>query len=277
MLLSYNTNGLQNHRLDDALRLLADHGYQAVALTPDVGHLDPFSASAREVDGIAALLQRLNLQVAIETGARFVLDPAHKHEPTLMTRGGDARRRRIDFYTRCAAIGRDLGARVVSFWAGIDRSAGPDSEVWLDDGVRAACAAIRAQGLTPGLEPEPGMAIETVAQWRELRRRLGIDAPALTLDVGHLYAVWEGEPAAIIADHAAFLVQVHLEDMPRGQHEHLLPGTGDVAFSTILKALKESGYEHHSAFELSRHSHLAPTAIAICRDVWRQFVGCPGR
>ena len=51
MRLGFNTNGLQNHRLDDGLRLLADHGYQHVALTPDVCHLDPYRATPAEIDG----------------------------------------------------------------------------------------------------------------------------------------------------------------------------------------------------------------------------------
>ena len=40
---AYNTNGLANHRLDDALAFLADSGYAGVALTLDHGHLDPFA------------------------------------------------------------------------------------------------------------------------------------------------------------------------------------------------------------------------------------------
>ena len=85
MLLGYNTNGLQNHRLEDALRLLADHGYEAVALTLDTGHLDPLRSSTAEIQRIATLLGRLDLHPVIETGARFVLDSQRKHEPTLMT------------------------------------------------------------------------------------------------------------------------------------------------------------------------------------------------
>jgi sugar phosphate isomerase/epimerase len=271
--LGYHTSGLQNHRLDDALRLLADHGYEAVALTPDVGHLDPFHCTAREVDAVAALLAQLRLSVVIETGARFLLDPGHKHEPSLMTRDPAARDRRLDLYRRAARLGRDLGARVLSFWAGIDRQPGADSRALLRDGVRAAAAAIRAEGLEPSLEPEPGMAVATVAQWRALAAELGADAPALTLDVGHLYVEWEGEPAALIPPLLPSLRQVHLEDMRRGEHEHLLPGTGDVDFAAVFATLARGRYPGPVCFELSRHSHMGPTAVAVCRELFCKHVG----
>ena len=44
MLLGYNTNGLAFHRWDDALRLLAEVGYESVAITLDHHCLDPFAA-----------------------------------------------------------------------------------------------------------------------------------------------------------------------------------------------------------------------------------------
>ena len=201
MLLGYNTNGLQNHRLDDALRLLADKGFEAVALTPDVQHLDPLRCSAREVERVAGLLQSLDLHPTIETGARFVLDPSAKHEPTLMTRDGDARARRLDYFHRCAEIGRDLGARVLSFFSGIDRAPGPDTVDWLRDGVAQTCELVAAAGLTAALEPEPGMAVETVADYLKLVDGLHAEGPALCLDIGHLYVTGEGEPGEILAAH----------------------------------------------------------------------------
>jgi sugar phosphate isomerase/epimerase len=273
MLLGYNTNGLQNHRLEDALALLADHGYRAVALTLDVAHLDPLRASAAEVERIAGALARLQLQPVVETGARFLLDPRHKHEPTLMTRDRAARDRRIDFYARCAAIGRDLGAQVVSFWAGVDRAPDASSPAWLRAGVERACEVIAGAGLTPALEPEPGMAIETVAAYDALAADLGGSAPALCLDIGHLYVTGELPPAEVIARCADRLAQVHLEDMRRGVHEHLPPGEGDVDFAAVRSALQRQGYAGPVCFELSRCSHRAPWAVAVCRAAWDAAAG----
>lgn len=271
MLLGYNTNGLQNHRLEDALHLLADHGYRAVALTLDTCHLDPFQVTAREIDATAALLERLGLQPSIETGARYVLDKTHKHEPTLMTRGDDARRRRLDFYERAARIGHDLGAGVLSFWAGVDRSVGDDSRPWLESGVRQACEVVRAAGLRPALEPEPGMAVETVADFEVLCQALtgaGAEPPELCLDVGHLYVTGEGEPGEIIPGAGDRLAQVQLEDMRRGVHEHLVPGRGDVDFGAVFQALAAINYAGPVCFELSRSSHEAPAALAVCQALW---------
>lgn len=272
MLCGYNTNGLQNHRLHDALRLLADHGFAAVALTLDVQHLDPFTVTSREIEAAGALCSKLGLTPVIETGARFVLDPARKHEPTLMTRGLAARAPRLDFYARCAAIGRDVGAASMSFWSGVDRSPDADSEAWMLDGIALACAATRSAGLVPCLEPEPGMAVDTVARYADVVTALGVDAPRLTLDIGHVY-VNEEEPAVeLIARHAEQLEQVQLEDMKRGVHDHLLPGEGDVDFVADLSALQGIGFRKTVCFELSRSSHMAPDALRTCRRLWDDLV-----
>lgn len=272
MLLGYHTNSLQNHRFDEALTLLHHHGYQAVAITPDTCHLDPEFTSDADLAAAAQRLRALGLTPIMETGARFLLDANTKHEPTLMTRDAARREQRVAFYGRVAAMGKQLGAEVVSFWAGIDRAPGSDSEAWMLEGIAKTCTAIREHGLVPSLEPEPGMALETFADYERIRAALGADAPQLTLDIGHLYAVWEGDPAEIVARAAPFMAQVHLEDHRRGVHEHLLPGAGEVDFEGVLKALEKAGYTGSVCFELSRHSHCAPTAVATCREIWTRFL-----
>ena len=91
---AYNTNGAANHRLDDAIDLIKGAGYDGVALTLDIHHLDPFAEGwATEAGRVASRLEKLELGSVIETGARFLLDPRAKHEPTLVTADASARAR----------------------------------------------------------------------------------------------------------------------------------------------------------------------------------------
>ena len=119
--LGYGTNGFANHRLDDALRVIADLGYTAVALTLDHHHLDPYADDVTaQVDRVAKLLDRLGLRSVVETGARYLLDPLHKHHPTLVC---DEPAGRVDFLRRAIRVAEGIGADCVSYWSGIQPSA----------------------------------------------------------------------------------------------------------------------------------------------------------
>ena len=86
MLLGYNTNGLAHHDPFEAIELLAEIGYQSVALTLDHGPLNPFAPDwSVQLERLKATLRRLGMRSVIETGARFLLDSRHKHEPTLVS------------------------------------------------------------------------------------------------------------------------------------------------------------------------------------------------
>src|SRR5687767_9409336 len=105
MLLGYNTNGLAHHAPEDALRLLAEIGYRSVALTLAHGLLTPFAPNlARRVAEMQDLLEELGLRSVVETGARFLLDPRVKHEPTLVSADLGGRARRVDFLRRVVDI-----------------------------------------------------------------------------------------------------------------------------------------------------------------------------
>src|SRR6478609_1730996 len=98
MFLGYNTNGFAHHRLEDAVEIIAELGYGGVALTPDVNHLDPLRMNL--TFGTAAvedLLRRVPVRTVIETGARFILDPRRKHQPTLISPTADGRKQRREF------------------------------------------------------------------------------------------------------------------------------------------------------------------------------------
>ena len=267
---AYNTNGAANHRLDDAIRLIADAGYDGVALTLDHHHLDPFADDwAQEAERVASLLRTLGLGAVIETGARYLLDPRDKHEPTLVTADSAGRARRVAFLRRAADIAAILGAETVSFWAGVpkpgvDHAAAMD---WLGDGIGEAVAYGTRIGVAMSLEPEPGMLIETVGDYA----RLAAAHPdlRLALDTGHCLVTQDTDPAGAIRDYADRLGTVAVEDMRRGDHTHLPFGQGDMDMPAVLEALTEIGFDRLVCVELSRESpraHLAiPEAIEYLR------------
>ncbi|MEZ0113155.1 L-ribulose-5-phosphate 3-epimerase [Catenulispora sp. EB89] len=262
----YGTNGFADHRLDDALAIMADLGYDGVALTLDHQHLDPYAADlAARVSALARLLDRLGLDVVIETGARYLLDPWRKHQPTLVSEEPGGRAVRIDLLTRAVRIAADLGAQAVSFWSGT-ASVDCDRATALDR-VAAGCetvlAAAQKAGVVLGFEPEPGMAVDTLDRFAELREVLGRpDGFGVTLDIGHCRCLEPVQVADCVAWVADCLVNVQIDDMRRGVHEHLEFGQGEIDFPPVLRALSEAGYTGLVSVELPRHSHAAVRVAA---------------
>ena len=262
---AYNTNGTAHHRLGDAIALIADAGYDGVALTPDIHHLDPFApdhAVARRE--FAAELRHRGLGCVVETGARFLLDPAAKHEPTLLCAEEEGRARRVDFLGRALEIAAETGAETMSFWAGIKPPA-LARETALDHlraGIEAVLRRAEALGVEASFEPEPGMLIETVAEWRAL----DFSELRLALDVGHCLVTGDVDPADAVRDNCARLGTIHLEDMRRGVHEHLPLGEGHMDLSRVLAALRDASYTRLVSLELSRDSHRADRLVPATRQ-----------
>ncbi|MFD7433766.1 sugar phosphate isomerase/epimerase family protein [Streptomyces sp. NPDC059861] len=258
----YGTNGLADLRLDDALALLADLGYDGVGLTLDHMHLDPLapdlSARTRRV---AQRLDALGLGVTVETGARYVLDPRRKHGPSLLDPEPDDRARRVDLLLRAVRVAADLGAHAVHCFSGILPPGTDADTAWkrLADSLTPVLDAATAAGIPLAVEPEPGHLLATLDDFHVLRRALGDPgALGLTLDIGHCQCLEPLPPADCIRAAGPWLRHVQIEDMRRGVHEHLPFGEGEIDFPPVLAALAATGYQGLTVVELPRHSHAGP-------------------
>jgi sugar phosphate isomerase/epimerase len=275
MQIGYNTNGLAHHSLPAAIELLADTGYRSVAITLDHATLNPFDPHLdRELQQTTMLLANHGLRSVIETGARFLLDPRRKHEPTLVSAPANGQPLRIEFLCRAIDVAAALGSDCVSLWSGIvhDGAARDVAMQRLCDGLSAVLEYAERAGVTVGFEPEPGMLIDTMAAYAELVARIDSPRLKLTLDVGHLHCQGETPIANVIRQWANGLVNVHIEDMRRGVHEHLMFGEGEMDFPPIIAALAEIGYDGGVHVELSRHSHDGPIAARRAYDFLRPLI-----
>ncbi|MEW2544577.1 sugar phosphate isomerase/epimerase family protein [Streptomyces sp. NPDC047002] len=260
--IGYGTNGLTDLRLDDALSLLADLGYDGVGLTLDHMHLDPLAPGlVRRTAAVAARLAALGLTATVETGARYVLDPRRKHGPTLLDPDPAARAARTGLLLTAVRVAADLGAHAVHCFSGVPEAGCAPEIAWdrLEEGFTPLLDAAGRAGVPLAVEPEPGHLIGDLAAFHRLRHRVGDPGPlGLTLDIGHCQCLEPEPPAACVRAAAPWLRHVQIEDMRRGVHEHLPFGDGEIDFPPVLDALDAVGYRGLTVVELPRHSHAGP-------------------
>ncbi|MFF2848904.1 sugar phosphate isomerase/epimerase family protein [Streptomyces sp. NPDC058001] len=258
----YGTNGLTDLRLDDALGMLADLGYDGVGLTLDHMHLDPLAPDlATRTRHIARRLDALGLAVTVETGARYVLDPRHKHGPSLLDPDPERRALRTGLLTRAVQVAADLGAHAVHCFSGITPDGTDPDTAWqrLADTLGPLADLAARDGVPLAVEPEPGHLLATLADFHRLRSALGSpESLGLTLDIGHCLVVEPEPPADCVRAAAPWLRHVQIEDMRPGVHEHLPFGDGEIDFPPVLDALAATGYQGLTVVELPRHSHAGP-------------------
>jgi len=284
MILGYNTNGLAHHDLGDAIALLPEIGYRGVAITLDHGALNPYvERTDSQLDSVAELLTGHNLFCVIETGARFLLDPRTKHEPTLVTADSAGRARRVDFLCRAIDIAARLNAGCVSLWSGVVRDGAGDRQAFsrLVGGLTTVLDHAGRQGVVLALEPEPGMLVDTLARYDDLLGELSaqhVDTALLrlTIDIGHLHCQGEVPIAEQIERRRDRLANVHIEDMRAGEHEHLMFDEGEIDFPPVIAALAKIGYAGLVGVELSRHSHEGPTAARRAYNYLSPLVAANG-
>ncbi len=260
MILGYNTNGFPFHNPLDAIDILGETGFKSLAITIDHQWLNPFSDSLdQEIEAVQEKLDAWSMSSVIETGARFLLDPRHKHQPTLLSIEESRREIRIDFLKRCIGIADKLGSDCVSLWSG---SADDfcDSQTSLDrlsESLRPVLDCAGEHGIPIGFEPEPGMFIDTTGSFERLCRWVESDFLKLTMDIGHLFCLGELPIVGFIQRFQEHIVNIHIEDMNPGVHDHLAFGEGSIEFNPIIKALYDVEYSGGLHVELSRHGHNA--------------------
>ncbi|MEU1970816.1 EboA domain-containing protein [Microbacterium sp. NPDC019599] len=265
----YGTNGFADHTLTDALDIIADSGYDAVALTLGHPHLDPFAADWRaQAERLAANLERLRFRVVVETGARYLLDPWRKHRPTLVDRDAGSR---VAFLQRAIEFAEILRADCVSLWSGVLPDDVDATEGWelLVSRLATIVSFAEERGVVVSVEPEPGMLVETVTDALRLRAELGDpELLGITVDLGHCVAVEPEGVVGALRQAGAALRNVQVDDMLPGVHEHLELGCGALDLVGAIETLRELGYTGIAAVELPRHSHDAPRLARTSKKTW---------
>lgn len=254
--LAYSANAYMRFDVHEAIRRIADLGYEGIELMFDTPHAWPAETSLKDLERIRKTLDDHHLAVANANAFMMnrINDPRQPYwHPSWIEPDPSYRQVRIEHTIRSLSQARELGISHISTEPGgpIATEADRESAMTLFvEMLKPVLDHAASMGVKLLIEPEPGLLIETVTQFLDLRSRIDSPAMGLNFDIGHFYCVGEQLPEAVrkLAPH---IDHVHVEDIAASRvHHHLVPGDGAIEFKPVFAALHEVGYQGWTTVEL---------------------------
>src|SRR5687767_4432680 len=259
MKLAFSTNAFTRHPVVDAIRAIKEAGFAGVEILADTPHAYPDAIDAKLTDTIVKALNETGLAVSnVNVNCSFGYwkdaPPEPYFEPSLISPNPQHRADRTRLILRALQFAKDVGSANVSITSG--RMLGgmppePAAKQFRESILPILDAADRL-GVDVGIECEPGLYLEYVAELRDWIDRLGHRRLGANLDVGHSQVIGESIPDAVklIGDR---IWNLHVEDIPGRKHYHMIPGQGTLDWQGLKAALLEIGYRRFLTVELYTH------------------------
>jgi sugar phosphate isomerase/epimerase len=254
--LAFSTNAYLKFSFAEAVRRLAALGYAGVEIMADVPHAWPACLLEEQKQAIRKALADHHLGISnINAFMMNAISDARQRywHPSWIEPDRHYRQIRIDHTRRALTLARELGAPNITTEPGGPVEPGGSWSAALKlfvEGLKPVIVHAEREGVQLLIEPEPGLLIETAAQFEELMKHLDSPAVGLNFDIGHAYCVGD-DPAATVPQLAKYIRHFHLEDIAATRvHHHLIPGEGAIDFAATFRAIQAIGYQGWITIEL---------------------------
>jgi sugar phosphate isomerase/epimerase len=260
MKLAFSTNAFTRFPLLDAILAIKDAGFAGVEILADPPHAYPDAIDAALTANVARALEQTQLAVSnINCNCSFGYwtdaPPEPYFEPSLISPNPKHRADRTRLILKTLDFARDIKAPNISITSGRclggmppQRAAGQFAE-----SIKPILDRAEALGIDVGIECEPGLYLEYVAELREWIDRLGSRRLGANLDIGHSQVIGESIPQ-VVRLMAGRIWNLHVEDIPGRKHYHMIPGEGTLDWSALRDALREIHYDRFATVELYTHT-----------------------
>jgi len=266
MKLSFSTNGFTRFSIFEAVRRIAEAGYEGVEILADVPHLFPPDFSDPDIDRLAQLLSdtglepaNVNANTAVGYYGREFWEPLF--EPSLANPVEMERRWRVDYTRRCIELAARIDCPSVSITSGrtVPGTAPEASRELLKKSLRELLPFARSHAVQLGIEYEPGLLIENCRELAALMAELDDPFLGANLDLGHSRVSGE-DLETVLQTLKNKIFHIHVEDIAGRKHYHLIPGEGDMDFDRCFRLLERHGYDGFITVELYTYPHCPDTA-----------------
>lgn len=260
MKLCYNTNGLRNIPLIDAIYSIYNIGYEGVEISFHESHLHPFHYDNKSLKKIQQALNDTGLfPTCLATGCDNLLSNI-RYEPSLICEDKQGQKLRIKLLIESSIIANSLGIKVINFASGF-KDPNLSEDVSYDSLVQNILSLIQTMpDIIFAIEPEPNMFIDTTEKAIKLIDDVNSHNLKLNLDIGHVYCCEENYLDKIKKS-IPYTVHTHIEDIKNKIHHHEIPGDGDIDLFHVLLLFKQFEYKGYFSVELYHHSSIWKEAL----------------
>ena len=278
--LAFASNAFKKNTLDEAVDAIAGIGYRGVELMADLHHAYPpvmDEPRRRQTRDRIARAGQAGLSVS-NVNAFTLFADGDTYHPTWIEDEPAKRERRIRHTLACVELAGQFGAKTISLQPGgpligttITRDLAGER---FAEGLSRVLPAAKRHNVILAVEPEPGLFIESAAEYLEFKNRYfkNEDFVRMNCDIGHLFCVGD-DPAGVIRRMPEQVAHVHLEDIGANRvHQHLTPGKGVIDFPAVFKALDEVGYRGWVTVELYPYETTAAGVAKLAFDHLRPMV-----
>ncbi len=260
MKLAFSTNAYTRFSLIHALRGIKSAGFAGVEILADVPHAYPPTLNQKRIARIAKELERLDLAVSnVNVNCSFGYwkdaPPEPYFEPSLISPNPKHRRDRTRLIFKTLDFAKAIGAENISITSGRCLGGMPPEKAakQFAESIRPILDRADSRGVNLGIECEPGLFLEYVAELRQWIDRLNHPRFGANLDIGHSQVIGEDLGTAIrtLGDR---IWNMHVEDIPGRKHYHMIPGHGSLDWKAVGMALRKIGYRRFVTVELYTHT-----------------------
>lgn len=260
MKLAFSTNAYTRFPLADALHGIREAGFAGVEILADVPHAYPPNITAELTANVVRDLKRTGLAVSnVNCNCSFGYwkdaPPEPYFEPSLISPNPKYRADRASMIVRTLEFARDIGARNISITSGRLLGGMPPKKAakQFTESIRPILDRADALGIDIGIECEPGLYLEYIAELREWADLLNHPRFGANLDIGH--SVVAGESISEVVNLMAGRIwNLHVEDLPGRKHYHMIPGEGNLDWDTLKSSLTKINYDRYLTVELYTHT-----------------------
>ncbi len=231
-------------------------GYTGIEIAPYTLAADPQKLSEGEIERFGRSAAEAGLEVV---GLHWLL--AKPDGFCLTSPDAELRERTVSFLCHLVNVCRGLGGSIMVFGSPKQRVVQPDQKYsdafdWAAEGLRTVSEEAAKAGVTIAVEPLSPVECNFLTSAAKACKLIeAVDHPACRLHLDVKAMSSEDQPIEqIITEHKDQFAHFHVNDPNLGG-----PGSGDVDFVPILRAIQEVGYEGFLSVEVFDYSLGAET------------------